>query len=340
MPKHQNSVFRELALGLLAVALVGTVLVLVTVVYEYGFSFSELVSLRDLDAALPEIFDHVILPVMLLAVPMAVAGLWVMRRAFAPLHAAARQIEAFQSPERGFRIDTAPLPAEAVPFVDAINALLRRLEESATQQEAFAADVAHELRGPLTVLSLELDQLDSATAARLKGDVASMRRLVDQLMLLARIDAAKAATLPQEIVSLHEIGAEVVAKFAPKVIAADKIIELEGNDNSLTVLGQRESVFAAVRNLVENAIRVTPAGGAVRVCIGPETVVRVQDGGPGLTPGRLQELTQRLVRADHSSNEGAGLGLAIVDRIMTAHGGKLSSNFDARELELRFPTFR
>ena len=160
MRKEQKSVFRELALGLSIVGAVGTVLVFYTVVREYGFVASDFRSFDALQSTVPEIFDHVVLPVLLMAVPMAGAGLWVMRRSFAPLRLATNRIEASRGHERGYRIDRLSLPLEAQPFVDAINALLERLDTAAEQQEAFAADVAHELRGPLTVLSLELDQLD------------------------------------------------------------------------------------------------------------------------------------------------------------------------------------
>ncbi|MBL7466207.1 sensor histidine kinase, partial [Escherichia coli] len=87
------------------------------------------------------------------------------------------------------RIDNSQMPTEALPFTSAVNDLLARLDEAAKRQEAFAADVAHELRTPLALLSLELDRLEHDDAERLKKDVAAMRRLIDQLMLLAQIDA-------------------------------------------------------------------------------------------------------------------------------------------------------
>src|SRR3546814_2679316 len=95
------------------------------------------------------------------------------------------------------------------------------------RQEAFAADVAHELRTPLAVLSLEFDRLDHDDSARLKHDVAAMRRLIDQLMLLAQIDAASAAQFPLESVSLVEIARDVVSLLAPGTIAEGKAITLD-----------------------------------------------------------------------------------------------------------------
>src|SRR3546814_3157975 len=100
----------------------------------------------------------------------------------------------------------------ALPFTDAVNDLLGRLDDAAMRQEAFAADVAHELRTPLAVLSLEFDRLDHDDSARLKHDVAAMRRLIDQLMLLAQIDAASAAQFPLESVSLVEIARDEIGR--------------------------------------------------------------------------------------------------------------------------------
>src|SRR3546814_13692080 len=125
--------------------------------------------------------------------PVAFVVRRVNRQAFGSLEEAATAIEAARGHERGFSIDKSHMPSEALPFTDAVNDLLTRLDDAAMRQEAFAADVAHELRTPLAVLSLELDRLDHAEAGRLQGDVAAMRRLIDQLMLLAPLDAATAA---------------------------------------------------------------------------------------------------------------------------------------------------
>src|SRR3546814_10688052 len=100
----------------------------------------------------------------------AVGGRRVSRQACGALEEAATAIEAARGHERGFRIDTSHMPAEALPFTDAVNDLLGRLDEAAMRQEDFAADVAHELRTPLAVLSLEFDRLDHDDSARLKHD--------------------------------------------------------------------------------------------------------------------------------------------------------------------------
>ncbi|EXS70492.1 MULTISPECIES: sensor histidine kinase [unclassified Sphingobium] len=334
---YRRSVSRRLVRGLGLVGLVGTVLLLAAVAFFYRLSFADLAAGEATSRALNEMLDHVALPVVILMAPVAFVGLRVIRQAFTPLEEAAAEIEAARGHERGFRIDTSRMPSEALPFTDAVNDLLTRLDDAAMRQEAFAADVAHELRTPLAVLSLELDRLDHAEAGRLKGDVAAMRRLIDQLMLLAQIDAATAAQLVPEAVSLTDVATDAVSFMAPGIIATGKTIALETGEQSPIVRGRREAIAAALRNLIENAVRVTPAGGAVHVSVGPGAAIGVRDEGPGLSPDRLRDLVRRHSRADHASKDGAGLGLAIVDRIMAAHGGMLATDSDRRELSLRFP---
>ncbi|MFA7441288.1 MAG: HAMP domain-containing sensor histidine kinase [Sphingomonadaceae bacterium] len=334
---RRRSVSRRLTRGLGLVALAGTLLLLAAVLVMYRLSFIDVSAGEATSRALHEMLNHVALPVLVLMVPVAFVGHRVIRQAFAPLEAAAVEIEAARGHERGFRIDTSFMPAEALPFTDAVNDLLNRLDEAAIRQEAFAADVAHELRTPLAVLSLELDRLDHDDANRLKGDITAMRRLIDQLLLLAQIDAARAAQLAPEMVCLTDVATDVVGFMAPEIIASGKTIELDPGEQPPAVRGRREAIAAALRNLIENAVRVTPSGGAVHVRVGPGATIAVADEGPGLSPERLSDLVRRHRRADQPSKNGAGLGLAIVDRIMAAHGGRLTTDSALRELSLRFP---
>ncbi len=117
--KRWPSVFKRLVLGLSFVGLVGTMLLLVTVVIEYQFTFASLSTPEAFAAALREMLEHVAMPVLVLLVPMALAGLWVIRKAFLPLRLAAERIEAAEEGSRSFRIDTTEMPDEAMPFTNA-----------------------------------------------------------------------------------------------------------------------------------------------------------------------------------------------------------------------------
>lgn len=332
----KTSIFRTLARGLAIVGFVGAAFLLIAVVIEYRLTFEDLSTADAFRAALREVIEHVALPIATLLVPMAIASLWVMRRAFRPLSEAAAALDELTVQDRDIRIDDRSLPTEVVPFTQAVNKLLTKLADAANHHEAFAADIAHELRTPLSSLMLELDEIDGPAAARMKGDVAAMCRLIDQLMLLAQMDAQQAAATSTDTVDLNEVARDVVARAAPPIIAAGKLIELSPSEEAATVYGRREAIAAALRNLIENAVRVTPKGGSILVAVSSAPSVRVADDGPGLSPEQLARLIQRNRRSDHSSPDGAGLGLAIVDRIMLLHGGRVQTYQDTRELILDF----
>lgn len=283
-----------------------------------------------------EIGDHVILPVIVLLLPIFVATPWVVRRSLTSLGLAARRIDEASGRDRGFRVTLSGLPMEAVPFASAVNDLLRRLDEAAERQEAFAADIAHELKTPLSVLALELERYGDPLARRIQPQMAAMNRLIDQLLLIAQLDADAAAPVGHDEVELEDVAREVVTRLAPLAIAEGRQIELEVVE-ATHVQGRREAVSAALRNLVENALRVTPKGERVIVSVGPGSRVSVRDGGPGLTKEKLAALCQRLSRADHASSGGAGLGLSIVSKILASHGGSLETCPDLRELTMAFP---
>lgn len=330
------SIFRSLARGLAVVVSGGTFLLLAAVLLEYWSSFAAMSAPDALRAALREMAEHVVLPVLALVIPMMLAMHFVMRRALRPLADATDRLNAVSGQDRDIRVDDAHLPAEILPFTTAVNTLLGRLEQSAAQQEAFAADVAHELRTPLAAMLLELDGMEGEQAARLKGDVAAMRRLIDQLMLLAQMDAQEAAATATDDVDLAEIAADVIARTAPVVIAEGRMIELLGDTPVPRIRGRREAIGAALRNLIDNAVRVTPPAGTVQVLLDGSASIRVADGGPGLSEEQLAALVRRTARADHASPHGAGLGLAIVQRIMQVHGGCLRTDPDRRSLILDF----
>lgn len=333
---RNTSIFRTLARGLAAVGLSGTLMLLAAVVMQYRLTFADLSTEAALRAALDEMIQHVALPVALLLFPMAIASLWVMRRSFRPLSDAATALEDLTAQDRDIRIDDSALPMEVVPFTQAVNKLLAKLADAAMQHESFAADIAHELRTPLASLMLELDEIDHPAAESMKGDVASMRRLIDQLMLLAQMDAQQAAATSTDAVDLNEVARDVIARAAPPIIADGKLIEFAPSEESAVVHGRREAIAAALRNLIENAVRVTPKGGGIHVAVGGGPSLRVTDDGPGLSADQLAGLIQRNRRSDHSSPDGAGLGLAIVDRIMLLHGGRVRTEPEARELILDF----
>ncbi len=334
---RSRSIYKRLLLGLAGVGLLSSLLLLGAVFIDYHLGYRDLATAEAARKAWHEVFEHVVLPTLLFVIPIGLAVIVVVRHALQPLENAATEMEATRGTERRFRLDVQHFPDETRPFAEAINDLLERIERSAAQQEAFAADVAHELRTPLALARLELAEIGGEAKERLSGDLQSMQRLIDQLLLLAQIKAAETADIPHEQQDLATIGKECVAALAPVAILNGKELEFLGVDGVAMVTGWREAIHAGLRNLVENALRVTPAGGTIQVIAGPGACLRVRDGGSGLSSQQLDNLVHRHARAENASRSGAGLGLAIVDQIMQAHGGELATVQVQCELRLQFP---
>jgi signal transduction histidine kinase len=326
-----------LAVGLGLVAILGALVLLGLVALEYVVGSDPPLTVMQLAH---EVADHVVAPLIILLGLVAIAGAMVIRTGLRPLSEAAIDVDlAAQTAPRGFRIDQDALPSEAQPFAAAVNRLLGRLDAAAEAQETFAADAAHELKTPLTILSLELEKLPGEGTVALRDDVAALSRLVDQLLLLARLDAQSAAETPKASIDPKIIATDLVGALAPIALKTRRHLAFE--DAGATAFpGHWEAVTAALRNLVENALRITPEAGTVTIIAGPGARLRVRDQGPGLSPERLAELSKRGVRADHASPSGAGLGLSIVARIMMAHGGALRADESCRELILDFESTR
>jgi signal transduction histidine kinase len=183
-------------------------------------------------------------------------------------------------------------------------------------------------------LALELGRLDGAVGAELRQDVQKMTHLVEQLLLLAQVDAETAAPVALVPTDLADLAEELIGRMAPLAHRNDHLIAFERRGR-VEAMGRPETIERALRNLIENALAVTPPSECVTVIAGPGPQIRVRDGGPGLSVDDLERLSRRFARADRST--GSGLGLAIVSTIMQHHGGSLATDPEAREIILRFP---
>lgn len=256
------------------------------------------------------------------------------RGAVAPLRALSRQAETIGPNATDIRLPCQGVPREILPLVQAVNNALERLEEGFRVQREFTADAAHELRTPLAVLTAHIDTLkDQQVAGSLRRDLAGMTHLVEQLLRVARVEALSVA--PTDQADLGELARDVAAYLAPMAIRSGRTIEVDAPDAPVTVRGQPDALFHAVRNLVDNALRHTPVGTAVvlSVAAAPPTLA-VRDHGPGIPAERRPDIFKRFWRSDRRT-AGAGLGLAIVLRTMQAHGGSVAVE-DAADGGARF----
>ncbi len=221
----------------------------------------------------------------------------------------------------GVRLPDRFIPREVMPLIETVNAALDRIDRTVSAQREFTADAAHELKTPLAVMRAQLEAMphDAATDA-LRKDVETMSRLVAQLLRLAEADQLTVA--PEARADLAAIAREVTAAIAPLALAHQRSVSLVGGELAVPVNGLVGPLTQAMRNLVENALRHTPQGSTVAVSVGADRTLSVRDHGPGISDDDRQHLFQRFWRKGRSA-DGAGLGLAIVAKIMEAHGGQV-----------------
>jgi len=270
-----------------------------------------------------------ILSPLLLALPMIGVLWWVVVRALNPLRRLVHQIGA-RSASNLEAIDTAIVPVEAKVLVDAINDLFQKLQFSIERYNRFTADAAHELRTPLagSVVQIQaaLESSDegerkhSLTQA-LKG-LSRLNRLVEQLLVFSRMEP-EVAKLEFATLDLKELSVEVVSEYAPGYLEKGVALELEA-PNPVKLKGNRELLVIALGNLLDNAARVTPAGGVIKVSLladDDSVSLVVIDTGPGIADHNKALVFGRFYRLIGTTGQGSGLGLSIVHSAVRLHGG-------------------
>lgn len=265
--------------------------------------------------------------VILLTAPLLLilfsVDLLIIRRALKPLMTASSVARTIQPGNVDQRLPTADLPREILPMAEATNEALARLEAGYAAQREFTADAAHELRTPLAILRMRVDALpEKETAASLRPDIDLMGRIVGQLLEMAELDAVLPGSNGKT--DLYALGMDVAVALMPMALAHDKTLELGGIAEPVWVAGSEPLLFRAVRNLVENAIHHTPTGTHIEIRIQADGVIHVIDNGPGIPDDERDHIFQRFWRGERNRNGGAGLGLAIVQRIAETYGGAVT----------------
>lgn len=247
-------------------------------------------------------------------------------------------------------VSEAGLPSEIAPVVRALNSLLKRLRRAFQAQSAFISDAAHELRSPVTALTLQVDVLDhagteaerDAAIAQLRAGVARANRLIEQLLSAARTEPTEALASFASV-SLAEVSRRIIGECY--IDAQDRNIAFEFNtDCDGTMHGDLVQLQALVRNLVENAIRYTPENGRVSVTLatdaGGKVSFKINDSGPGIPESEHSQVFRRFYRCEANGKSGTGLGLAIVENVALQHGASVQlcrSTFGGLCVEVIFP---
>ena len=273
-----------------------------------------------------ELIDHVVVPIGATVPLMTLAAFFSVRQTLRPLSRIASQAEALGRAVRAGRtlepLATHGLPGEIVDVVAAINAMLHRLETTLLHQKQFTADVAHELRTPLAVLRLQVADLPTiAPVEQIISELDALGAFVNQLLRLAQAeDAMLAARQP---VDLSAVSRKVCEDLAPRALPRGQTIEFDAPQRPVLLSGQAELLDIAVRNVVDNALKASPRAATVSVTLSKEGTVVVEDQGPGIPDKHKEAIFTRFWRADPARGGGAGIGLALVKRIVELHGGRV-----------------
>lgn len=244
----------------------------------------------------------------------------------------------------------ASVPREIAPVVVTLNRLFAMLRTSVQSQQQFIANTAHQLRTPITGMQAQLDVLIAEPAAqpirnRLLTLLESTKQLshsANQLLSLARADPAANLTAKNQAVDLKAIVGEVAAKFFDRALQAN--IDLGAEAQSATVHSDPSLLDDLLSNLVDNALKYTPAGGSITASAGMRNgraFLAVEDTGPGIPESERQRARQRFYRLPNSPGHGSGLGLAIVDETAALYGATVTigsgSNAKGARITVQFP---
>ena len=282
-----------------------------------------------------------ILP-MLLALPLIILlTVWITHSAMRSVKTLSNDLEQCQINDLS-PMDTQNIPSEIQGFVVAINNLLQRTDENVRQQQRFIADAAHELRSPMTALSLQAERLNnmqlSAEAreqsALLQQSIQRNRHLLEQLLSLARAQAPETQR-PKTLISLQNQFRRVLQELMPLALAKGQDIGV-AVENDCQIHADDTEIYTLIKTFADNAIRYTPKGG--RIDLGfDETAeylnIWVEDDGPGIPPSERQRVIDPFYRILGTEQQGTGLGLSIANTIVKRHQGRLkladSRRFDS-----------
>lgn len=290
------------------------------------------------------------LPLLLLVPVLLAVMLMLIRLMLRPLAELSRTVDARQ--EHDLKpLPKTDLPTELQPFVNAINGLLGRTGAAMESQRRFVADAAHELRSPLAALSLQAERLHAAPMSSeaterletLQAGIRRSRHLLEQLLLLARAQnarwvqgqaAATVASAPAAVAVLP-VMRRVLEDLLPLadqkglnlgISAAPGVTHDAEADERIRVAADEMALYTLLRNLVDNAIRYTPAGGQIDLWVdqrGTEVVMAVQDDGPGIPAEERARVVDPFYRVLGTGESGSGLGLSIVDTLVGNLKGRL-----------------
>jgi signal transduction histidine kinase len=275
------------------------------------------------------------------ACALAAAGIvswYLVRRVADPIVALADAADSVAGGDYEVHVPPGGFATEVQRLSEAFGRMATRLADTDASRRRLMADVAHEIRTPLSTLEAYVDGMEDGVVplaaeswATMRGQVRRLRRLTDELRDVAAAEE-HALTLVLADLDLAEVAADAVAGAAPRYQAKQVALRLHRDTVPTTVTGDRERLGQVVANLLDNALRHTPPGGGVDVRVTSEpgaARLTVDDTGEGIPPDQLDAIFERFRRVDPArtaGDGGSGLGLTIARAIVAEHGGTLTAH--------------
>lgn len=287
-------------------------------------------------------------PIGLMAPILMLVVWWVVSASLAPVARVRKQVAARQADDLS-PVSEAGLPDEVRPLVHELNLLFVRVQGAFEAQQHFVADAAHELRSPLAALTLQIVSLGRAegvapravAVARVAAGIDRATRLVEQLLVLARQEASSGGD--DQILQLDQLLKRTLGDMVAVAHARQIDLGLYHVD-AASITGQADALVIMLRNLIDNALKYTPAGGTVDLSLRlteQGALLLIEDNGPGISESERERVFNRFYRVPGSAAGGSGLGLAIIKAIAERHGAGLALERSARLgglcVQVRFP---
>lgn len=269
-----------------------------------------------------------------LAIPMAILIpsllliVWVgVRKSLKPLLALSSEVDSRKIDDLN-TIQGRMIPSEVMPLVHALNRLFMRIDESFRREREFTDHAAHELRTPLAAMKTQTQVLMKKASAmpecrdglkNLNATIDRSTHLLEQLLSLARLQNEK---FPLSDMDLSECVQDALAELSGKAAEKEQNIRLSINEH-VHIKGHSDSLFILIRNIIDNAIKYTPAKGSISISLNGEAKLTISDTGPGIKDSDKNTVFNRFVRMDKSGQTGSGLGLSIAQWVANAHNATL-----------------
>lgn len=274
------------------------------------------------EAITPAVAESIGFVALIAVLTMSTLGYLSIRSVLGPIRAVSRTARSLDQNNLSARLPDRELPAEIKPLIVAFNGVLDRLESSFSSQQRFFANAAHELKTPIALLRAQLETGPVKVSDQVLQGVDSIGRAVNQLLHMAEISGGRPRRLqPVVVADIAQQAARFLSWRAERSAVTIHIKEVNATDIQLQA--DPGELFVLFKNVLENAVDFSPAGGAIIVRIAPDAF-EIEDQGPGVPLEQRDKVFDRFWRGGQTDRAGSGLGLAICREIAQAHGWRIS----------------